>query len=118
LPFDRFAGHTPDEKRRPRDRHGQFGRHPLAPRCDDGNGIAAVLYRDMADGQVVLVTTEPLGGGSPVRSVYFVAEQDPAAAKAIIDAMTAPNEKVEAWGRLPEAAVNALGLKRGDFSHG
>jgi hypothetical protein len=73
---------------------------------------------DMADGQVVLVTTEPLGGGSPVRSVYFVAEQDPEAARAIIDAMTAPNEKVEAWGRLPEAAVKALGLKRGDFTHG
>jgi hypothetical protein len=72
----------------------------------------------MADGQVVLVTTEPLGGGSPVRSVYFVAEQDPEMAKAIIGAMMAPNEKVEAWGRLPEAAVKALGLKRGDFTHG
>ena len=71
----------------------------------------------MADGQVVLVTTEPLEGGSPVRSVYFV-EQDPEAAKAIIGAMMAPNEKVEAWGRLPEAAVKALGLKRGDFTHG
>jgi hypothetical protein len=53
----------------------------------------------MADGQVVLVTTEPLGGGSPVRSVYFVAEQDPETAKAIIGAMMAPNEKVEAWAR-------------------
>jgi hypothetical protein len=72
----------------------------------------------MADGQVVLVTTEPSGGGSPVRSVYFVAEQDPETAKAIIGAMMAPNEKVEAWGRLPEAAVKALGLKRGDFTHG
>jgi len=30
----------------------------------------------------------------------------------------APNEKVEAWGRLPEAAVKALGLKPGDFQHG
>ena len=49
----------------------------------------------MADGQVVLVTTEPLGG-SPVRSVYFVAEKDPEKAKAIIGAMMAPNEKVEA----------------------
>jgi hypothetical protein len=47
-----------------------------------------------------------------------VAEQDPETAKAIIGAMTAPNEKVEAWGRLPEAAVKALGLKRGDFTHG
>ena len=58
----------------------------------------------MADGQVVLVTTEPLDGGSPVRSVYFVAEQDP--------------ETAEAWGRLPEAAVKALGLKRGGFTRG
>jgi hypothetical protein len=72
----------------------------------------------MADGQVVLVTTEPLGGGSPVRSVYYVAEPDSQAARAIIAAVMAPNEKVEAWGRLPEAAVKALGLKRGDFTHG
>jgi hypothetical protein len=38
----------------------------------------------MADGQVILVTTEPLGDGSAVRSVYFVAEKDPEKAKAII----------------------------------
>jgi hypothetical protein len=52
-----------------------------------------------------------------VRS-YFVAEKDPQKTKAIIGAMMAPNEKVEAWGRLPEAAVKALGLKPGDFKHG
>jgi hypothetical protein len=46
-----------------------------------------------------------------------VAEKDPEKAKAIIGAMMAPNEKVEAWGRLPEAAVTALGLKPGDFKH-
>jgi hypothetical protein len=46
-----------------------------------------------------------------------VAEQDPEKAKATIGAMMAPNEKVEAWGRLPEAAVKALGLKPGDFKH-
>ncbi|MET4177158.1 hypothetical protein ABIB99_008280 [Bradyrhizobium sp. LA6.1] len=72
----------------------------------------------MANGQVVLVTTQPLGGGPPVRSVYFVAERDPETAVAIIAAMMAPNEKVEAWGPLPEAAVKALGLKPGDFTHG
>jgi hypothetical protein len=72
----------------------------------------------MADGQVVLVTTEQLEGGSPLRSVYFVAEQDPETAKAVIAVIMAPNEKIEAWGRLPEAAVKALGLKRGDFTHG
>jgi hypothetical protein len=72
----------------------------------------------MADGQVVLVTTESLTGGAPVRSVYFVAAQDPEVAKAIIAAVMAPNERIEAWGRLPEAAVKALGLKPGDFTHG
>ncbi|WP_444838833.1 hypothetical protein [Bradyrhizobium sp.] len=66
----------------------------------------------------MLVTTHPLGGGPPVRSVYFVAEQDPEKATAIIAAMMAPNEQVEAWGRLPEAAVKALGLKHGDYTHG
>jgi hypothetical protein len=72
----------------------------------------------MMNGQVVLVTTEPLDGGSPVHSVYFVAEQDPAKAGAIVAAMMAPNERIEAWGPLPEAAVRALGLKPGDFTHG
>ena len=72
----------------------------------------------MANGQVVLVTTEPSGGGSPVRSVYYVAEQDPAKAEAIIAEMMAPNERVEAWGMLPEQAIKALGLKPGDFTHG
>ena len=72
----------------------------------------------MANGQVVLVTTEPLGGGAAVRSVYFVAERDPARAEAIIAAIMAPHESVEALGQLPEAAVKALGLKPGDFTHG
>jgi hypothetical protein len=30
----------------------------------------------------------------------------------------APNERVEAWGALPELAVKALGLKPGDFTRG
>jgi hypothetical protein len=81
-------------------------------------GTTAVIYWDMADGQVVLVTTQPLEGGPPIRSVYFVAEQDPEKAAAIIAAVMAPNEKVEALGRLPEAAVKALGLKHSDFTHG
>jgi hypothetical protein len=87
-------------------------------RRDRGNDVATVVCEGMANGQVVLVTTEPLDGGSPVRSVYYVAEQDPAKARAIISAMMAPNERVEAWGPLPEAAVKALGLKPGDFTHG
>jgi hypothetical protein len=49
----------------------------------------------MADGQVVLVTTQPLEGGPPIRSVYFVAEQDPEKAAAIIAAVMAPNERLK-----------------------
>jgi hypothetical protein len=37
-------------------------------------------------------------------------------AQAIIAKIMAPNEKVEAYGMLPEAAVKALGLKAGDFT--
>jgi len=69
----------------------------------------------MADGQIVLVTTDPLEGGEPLRTVYFVAEADPVKAEALIAAVMAPNEKVEALGVLPEAAVKAIGLKVGDF---
>jgi hypothetical protein len=71
----------------------------------------------MANGQVVLVTTEPLEGGLPMRTIYYVAEEDPSKAEAIIAAYMAPNEKVQAYGPLPEAAVKALGLKPGSFKH-
>jgi len=67
---------------------------------------------------VRLSPTELLDGRPPVRSVYFVAEGDPAKAAAIVAAIMAPNERVEAWGPLPEGAVKALGLKPGDFTHG
>ena len=73
--------------------------------------------RHMANGQVVLVTTEQLGSGPPMRTVYYVAAEDPIKAEAIIAAVMAPNEKVEAYGPLPEAAVKALGLKPGEFTH-
>ena len=46
----------------------------------------------MPNGQVVLVTTEPLDGGLPMRTVYYVAEEDPSKAEAIIAACMAPNE--------------------------
>jgi hypothetical protein len=48
-----------------------------------------------------------------VRSVYFVAEGDPTKAEAVVAAIMAPNERVEALAPLPEAAVKALG----DFTH-
>ena len=67
----------------------------------------------MANGQVVLVTTAGLSGGP---TVYYVAEADPTKAQAIIAKIMAPNETVEAYGPLPEAAVKALGLKAGEFS--
>jgi hypothetical protein len=50
-----------------------------------------------------------------MRTVYYVAEEDPAKAEAIVAEVMAPNERVEAWGLLPEAAITALGLKPGEF---
>jgi len=68
-----------------------------------GMSIALRIHRgvDMANGQVVLVTTEGLSGGLPMRTVYYVAEEDPTKAQAIIAQIM--------------AAVEALGLKSGEF---
>jgi hypothetical protein len=52
-----------------------------------------------------------------MRTIWYVAEEDPSKAEAIIGAIMAPNEKVEALRPLPEAAVKALGLKPGEFTH-
>jgi hypothetical protein len=79
--------------------------------------VALGHTKAMASGQVVLVTTEGLSGGPPMRTVYYVAEENPAKAEAIIAKFMAPNEKVEAFGLLPEAAVKALRLKPGEFIH-
>jgi hypothetical protein len=35
-----------------------------------------VQYYGMANGQVVLVTTEQLGDSPPMRTVYYIAEED------------------------------------------
>jgi hypothetical protein len=50
----------------------------------------------MANGQVVLVTTEGLSGGQPMRAVYYVAEDDPAKAEAIIAKFMASRASLEA----------------------
>jgi hypothetical protein len=97
--------------------HARYAPH-LRTRAIMESALRRWYINSMTNGQVVLVTTEPLGGGAPVRSVYFVAEEDPAKAEALVAAMMAPNERVEAWGPLPEAAVKALGIRPGDFMHG
>ena len=69
----------------------------------------------MPNGHIVLVTTNPLRGGEQVRTVYYVAEEDAAKAKAIIAEIMAPNEEAEALAVLEETAMKALGLKQGEF---
>jgi hypothetical protein len=69
----------------------------------------------MPHGQIVLVTTAPLEGGELVRTAYFVGEEDAAKAEMLVAVGMAPNETVEAIGVLDEAAVLAMGLKRGEF---
>ena len=44
----------------------------------------ACHIRRMANGQVVLITTEQLGERPVTRTVYYVAEEDPVKATAII----------------------------------
>ena len=68
---------------------------------------------NMANGQAVLVTTYPLDGGEPLRTLYYVAEENPVKAKAIVAAVMAPNEKVEALEVLPEAAIEAFAKRAG-----
>ena len=104
-------------KRQQGDDKQQFHLRPLYTRRLHGNGRRSRAYSGMANGQVVLVTTEGLSGGPPTRTVYYVAEEDPAKAEAIIAKFMAPNEKVEAFGPLPEVAVQALRLKPGEFVH-
>ena len=88
----------------------------VAMRYWRGKSRSVVPQYGMANGQVVLVTTEGLSGGPPMRTVYYVAEEDPTKAEAIIAKIMAPNEKVQAFGLLPEAAVKALGLTPGGFT--
>ena len=69
----------------------------------------------MTNGHIVLVTTQPLEGGEPRRTAYFVAEADAAKAEDIIAQIMAPNEKVQALAVLEEPAIRAMGLKEGEF---
>jgi hypothetical protein len=71
----------------------------------------------MADGQAVLVITEPLGGGEPQYTLCYVAEEEAAKAAQIVALVAAPNETVKTLGPVPEAAIRAFGLKRGEFRH-
>ena len=71
----------------------------------------------MADGQAVLVITAPLGGGEPQYTLCYVAEEDPAKAARSVAELAAPNETVKTLGAVPEAAIRAFGLRRGEFRH-
>ena len=44
----------------------------------------------MPDGQIVLVTTKPLEGGEPLRTIYYVAEEDATKAEAILGKVMGP----------------------------
>jgi hypothetical protein len=71
--------------------------------------------RCMANGQAVLVITAPLGGGEPQYTLCYVAEEDAAKAERLVGSLAAPNETVKALGAVPEAAIQAFGLRRGEF---
>lgn len=83
----------------------------------------------MANGQVLLVTAEPLSGALPMRTIWYVAEQDLSKAEAIIGAIMAPNEKAARGAmdggngaicdsvRWPFSGIGALTPETGDKDH-
>jgi hypothetical protein len=74
----------------------------------------------MADGQIVLAVFLHRGGGQRFKVIYIVNEADQTKALEIVKAHQDPNvliKKIEAWGPLPEAAVKALNLQPGEFTH-
>jgi hypothetical protein len=71
----------------------------------------------MAHGQAVLIITAPLGGGELQYTLCYVAEEDAAKAEHIVASLAAPNETVKTLGPVPEAAIKAFGLRRGEFRH-
>ena len=92
------------------------GDSPLSAASLDLNRSTLTCHSGcMANGQVVLITTEQLGERPVTRTVYYVAEEDAVKATAIIAAVMAPNETVVAYGPLPDAAVKAMGLTPGEF---
>lgn len=74
----------------------------------------------MTNGQVVRVCSRRMGGAERQRSVFFVAEPDPAKAEELIREAEAlgPHEDVEAVGPLPEEALIGLRLGPGEFTQG
>lgn len=87
-----------------------------------GHSLARIQIANstMANGRIVLAITQHRTGGRPFKAVYYVNEVDPDKAKAIVERHSDPNVhnlQIEAWGPLPEEAVNALKLAPGEFVH-
>jgi len=93
-----------------------FGASPLDRLYKDLAQKAPLLsWRgDMANGQVVLLTTEGLSGGPPMRTSTTSPKRTRPKRRRLLRRSWAPNEKVH-MELLPKAAVEALGLKAGEF---
>jgi hypothetical protein len=68
-------------------------------------------------GHTVRVTTARFGGGTPMQEYYFVAEPDSAKAEILVRKRTGitSEEIVEVVAPLPQAAIDGLKLKPGQF---
>jgi hypothetical protein len=66
-------------------------------------------------GQVVRVTTKPLGAGAPKAELYDAAVANARAAeRAVSEHIKAIDEKIEAVEPLPQSFIDGLGLKPGE----
>lgn len=65
----------------------------------------------------MVVTTERLGGGKPLRAPFIVAEPDPARAEALVRQVLTPDETVKAICPLAAEHIAPFGLKPGEFAN-
>ena len=67
-------------------------------------------------GQLVIVETLRLGGGSPMRVPVVVAEPDATKAMLLVTAKLLPGDSVKLAYPLPQGCIEAMDLEPGEFS--
>jgi hypothetical protein len=68
-------------------------------------------------GYLVVVTTQRLGSGKPLRAPFVVAEPDPIKAKDLVRAVLAPDETVKLVCPLSAESLKLFGLQTGQFTN-
>jgi hypothetical protein len=68
-------------------------------------------------GQLVVVTTQRLGGGKPLRAPFVVAEPNPTKAEDLVRSVLTADETVKAVCPLTAEWLRPFGLQPGQFTN-